>query len=152
MGIVTRQDVNAVQGTLSGWITAEVDVPELGKGAIAFVRELSSAEKEHVSFAVLGKDGNVDYRLLKGMGDQVVAYGWIDEKGKRLYSNKETKIVGAMQGTLTDRLGDKIRELSGLASEDVHDDITCPHCNETFDANLTQLLKDASEKAEPGKN
>jgi len=153
MSIVTRQDVNAVQGTLSGWKTAEVDVPEFGEGAVAFVRELSSAEKEHVSFSVLGKDGDVDYRLAKGKNDLVVAYGWVNEDGERLFKTKsDIKVISGFPGTLIDRLSDQISDLTKLKSEEVHDDITCPHCNETFDANLTRMLTDASEKEEPEKN
>ena len=154
MSIVTRQDVDPVQqGALSGWITAEVDAPEFGESATAFVRELSSAEKEHVSFSVIGRDGEVDYTLAKGKNDLIVAYGWIDGDGKRLYVTKnDIKLVGSLPGTLIDRLSNKISDLSGLKADDVHDEIVCPNCEKPFDANLTQLLKDASEKPEPAKN
>jgi len=153
MTIVTRQQVDAVQGTLSGWKTAEVDIPELGEGAVALVRELSSSEKEHVSFGILNREGKVDYRLIKGMEDQVVAYGWVDETGKRLFSNKETKPISGMPSNIVNRLSQKIRELSGLVkSDDVIADVSCPHCGETFPVNLTELTKAAGEKEEPEKN
>jgi len=90
---------------------------------------------------------------VKGKNELIVAYGWVDEDGKRLYATKnDVKLVGDLPGTLITRLSDKIADLSGLKSEDVHDEVVCPNCEKPFDVKLTQLLKLASEKPRTAKN
>jgi hypothetical protein len=135
-----------------GWRTEEVEIPELGDGAVVLVRELSAAEKDDISFGMVQTDGSVDARLAKGLEIRAVVFGAIDEGGHRLFSNKDGRnAVGKLPSQIIKRLAGVILRLSKVDEEDTTTDIACPHCQATFPVNLTELLAKTQE-AEAAKN
>jgi len=153
---LSRDTLLASQSSLLGWRTEEVEIPEIGKDAVVLVRELSATEKDDISFTMAQADGTVNYLRAKGMEIKVVAYGAIDEDGKRIFTNKDGKSeVGQLPSSIIKRLAGAIMRLSRIAGEDTLADIECPHCQAAFSVNLTELLAEAQgkqEKEEAAKN
>ena len=149
---LSRDMLLASQSSLLGWRTEEVEIPELGDDAVVLVRELSATEKDDIGFGMAQADGSVDMRLAKGMETKVVAFGAIDESGKRIFSNKDGRgEVGQLPASIIKRLAGVILRLSKVGGEDVTTDVECPHCQGVFPVNLTELLADAQE-TEAAKN
>ncbi len=149
---LSRDALLASQSALLGWRTEEIEIPELGEGAVVLVRELSAAEKDDISFCMAQPDGSVNYLLAKGMETKVVTFGTVDEGGARIFSNKDGKNeVGRMPATIIKRLAGAIMRLSKIAGEDTIGEVECPHCQTVFPVNLTELLAEAQE-AKAAKN
>lgn len=156
---LSREGLLASQSSLSGWRTEEVEIPELGEDAVVLVRELSATEKDDVSFGMARADGTVDMRLARGMGTRVVAYGAIDDEGKRIFSNKDGRNeVGQLPSTIIDRLAGAILRLSKIAEEVTTAEVVCPECLFTFLVTPAELLAEAqkaeieAQEAEAAKN
>lgn len=100
--------------------TDEIDVPEWG--GTVLVRELSAAEADKTGFSMADKQGNIDLSKAEGLAIRVVALGVIDEKHRRVFTEKDVEALGRRSRLAINRVATRIMQLSGLASETDEDE------------------------------
>jgi hypothetical protein len=111
---LTREAANKLTPTRR---FAYVPVPELAPGARARVQNLNSTEisaYEASNFTGMGKKTRL---TLENADARLVAFGWVDDSGTRLYNPREAdevRRIGMMDGAPVTRMAKKIRELSGM--------------------------------------
>jgi hypothetical protein len=113
MALLTRDQINAAVDRK--W--EDVPVPEWGEGAEVRLMELSAADRGYIeagSVVAQGQNPQLKVESLKVYRQKLVAFGLVDEKFERLYSNKEIGDLDKKSGAVIERLAAKIQELSGM--------------------------------------
>lgn len=109
---LSRDEVLAAQD----FQTEEVEVPEWG--GVVLVRELSASDFDAVGFPMVKEDGKLDARGARGMGVKIVSLSIIDEEGKRLFTPKDVRALGARAIAPIRRITAVVMDLSGMAAEE----------------------------------
>ena len=89
----------------------EHEVPEWN-GSVR-LRGLSAAERDEFE-ATLGVSQD-----LTNMRARLVVSCMVDESGQRIFKNSEAKALGEKNATVINRLFEEVRNLSGMADEDL---------------------------------
>ncbi|MFM9651996.1 hypothetical protein ACKI1S_38410 [Streptomyces galilaeus] len=113
MALLTRDQINSAVDRK--W--EDVPVPEWGEGAQVRLMELTAADRGYIeagSVVAQGQAPQLKVESLKVYRQKLVAFGLVDEKFERLYSNKEMGELDKKSGAVIERLAAKIQELSGM--------------------------------------
>ncbi|MFM9634385.1 hypothetical protein ACKI10_43390 [Streptomyces galilaeus] len=113
MALLTRDQINSAVDRK--W--EDVPVPEWGEGAQVRLMELTAADRGYIeagSVVAQGQAPQLKVESLKVYRQKIVAFGLVDEKFERLYSNKEIGELDKKSGQVIERLAAKVQELSGM--------------------------------------
>lgn len=116
----------------------EIQVPEWG-GSV-FIRCMTGTERdafESEAYTVRGKDVQINRENFRA---RLLVRVLVDEKGERLFSDKDIASLGAKSGKALDRVFTVAMKISGLSKEDVED----------LTKNSSPGEKDASTSSSPG--
>jgi len=94
--------------------TQVVEVPEWG-GAVR-VRGLTGQERDKFEASVASVSGKMN---LDNVRARMVALVCIDDKGKRIFSDKDVAALGQKSGIALDRIFEAARKLSGIGAGEV---------------------------------
>lgn len=94
----------------------DLEVPEWG-GTVR-VRGLTGTERDRFEFQIAQARKTPAEAVVRA---ELVARCLIDEKGKRVFTDKEIGRLGAKSGVVLDRVFDKCRELSGMGDAAVEE-------------------------------
>lgn len=132
--------------------TAVVEVPEWG-GSVR-VRSLTADENEEVGFGLLTESGQMDPRKARGLNLKLVLWCTIDERGLQLFEEKDLRKLRLKSARPIERIAERVRQISGLTSEERLLPVACPHCGETTEFDLNALDRQYVERreTEPAKN
>jgi len=97
--------------------TIEVPVPEWGGSVL--VRTISGTERDAFEQTIF--DGKSQSARLTNIRARLAALTMVDEKGKRLYEDKEIATLGRKSAKPLDRIYDAAAKLNGLSKDDVED-------------------------------
>ncbi len=114
MGVLTREQILEADDLPRELI----DVPEWGEGAQVYVATLSSYDKDQFEASILGKNGGQNLVNIRG---RLAAATVVDEKGQRLFDDKDASKLGKKSCAALDRVFDVARRLNRMADEDVEE-------------------------------
>ncbi len=97
--------------------TESVDVPEWG-GSV-FVRELTGAERDTWEASVVKTNGTKVTIDSQNMRAKLVALCVVDGDGKRVFTAKDAKELGAKSAAALDRVVDAARRLSRIGEDEL---------------------------------
>lgn len=95
----------------------ELDVPEFG--GTAYVRGLTSGERDHYEAQVMQRRGKELVPNLTNARAKLVVLALCDENGERLFGDRDISALGKLPAKGVQRIFDKARDLAGLSEEDV---------------------------------
>jgi hypothetical protein len=93
----------------------EVDVPEWG--GIIRVRSLTGAERDAYEMSIVSMNGKELSLNTSNMRSRLVAMSVIDEKGKKVFTDRDVNKLGSKSGAALDRVYTVCQRISGLENE-----------------------------------
>lgn len=111
--ILTRDDILAAPDVL----TETVEVPEWGGSVI--VRGLTGKERDAFEQSIVVLSGKTTKVNLANVRAKLVALTVVDDKGERIFSEKDAEALGDKSAAALDRIYDVAQRLSGLSREDI---------------------------------
>lgn len=90
-----------------------VDVPEWGGQVL--VRELSAAERDDLEGETIAIENESEKS--RNLRARIVVRCVVDEKGERVFGDKDAELVGRKSGAAVDRIFQVASELSGLSKD-----------------------------------
>jgi hypothetical protein len=96
--------------------TKEVDVPEWG-GSL-YVRTMTGTERDAFEASLWVKDGEVRRQDLTNFRARLVATTATDEKGDRLFSDKDVVRLGMKSSLALSRVFDAAQKLNGIGEKE----------------------------------
>lgn len=97
----------------------EVDVPEWG-GTVR-IRGLSGDERDRYEQSIVTFKGSQPQPKFAGARARLVAWSIVDEKGDRLFNDREVDALGRKSAQALERVYNAARRLSGLTEEDIEE-------------------------------
>lgn len=91
------------------------------KDAFVFVRCLTGTERDKFESEVILSRGKNTEVNMKNLRARLLVCTIVDDKGIRLFSDKDIDIIGAKNGAVVDRLFSIAQKLSGMTKEDMED-------------------------------
>jgi hypothetical protein len=114
--LLTREQILEVQDIQ----TEPVECPEWGGKVL--VQGLTSSDRDAFEGDLIqqkkGKDFDVNLRNLRA---KLVARCVVNEKGERLFTDKDAALLGKKSAVAMDRVFSKAQKLSGISTEDVEE-------------------------------
>ena len=95
-----------------------VDVPEWG-GKVK-VKALRGIERDRLENFVQGRRSNGTINI-EGVKVLLISMSMVDDKGERMFTEKDTIALNAKSGRALDRVFTAAQKLSGLSDEDVEE-------------------------------
>lgn len=95
----------------------EIEVPEFG--GTVHVRAITSGERDHYEAQVMQRRGKELVPNLTNARAKLVVLALSDEKGTRLFEDRDISKLGNLPAKGIQRVFDKARDLAGLSEEDV---------------------------------
>ena len=115
MAILTKEQIVAVNA-----ITTEiVSVPEWGGDVL--VKVMSGPERDAFESSIFEQKGKDIQRNLGNLRAKLVSKCLVDEKGNRLFSDKEIEIIGKKSAKVLDRIYEVCVKLNGIGPKDVEE-------------------------------
>lgn len=115
MAILTKEQIVAVND-----ITTEtVSVPEWG--GYVLVKVMSGTERDAFESSIFEQKGKDIQRNLGNLRAKLVSKCLVDEKGNRLFSDKEIEIIGKKSAKVLDRIYEVCVKLNGIGPKDVEE-------------------------------
>ena len=115
MDILTKEQIVAVND-----ITTEtVSVPEWG--GYVLVKVMSGTERDAFESSIFEQKGKDIQRNLGNLRAKLVSKCLVDEKGNRLFSDKEIEIIGKKSAKVLDRIYEVCVKLNGIGPKDVEE-------------------------------
>lgn len=116
--ILSREDILAVQDL----VTEEVEVPEWG-GSV-FIRTMTGAERStwetQITGGQLGSGGDIKVDI-SDLREHLLVRVIVDEKGERMFTDKEIKVLGGKSAAALDRLFEVAQRLNRLSDRDMEE-------------------------------
>lgn len=97
----------------------DVEVPAWG-GTVR-VRALSGAERDHFEGSIVEQRGKKTRFNMANLRARLVALAVIDDKGKRLFSNKDVEALGKKNANALNSVFEVAQRLAGLKDEDLEE-------------------------------
>jgi len=116
MTTLTRDEILAAGRKLK---QEAVEVPELGGSVL--VREMTGAERDGWEASVLDTSGPDPKPNLENTRAKLLVRTIVDEQGKRLFTDDEIDLVGALSAGALDRLFAVAARLSRISAADVEE-------------------------------
>ena len=115
MAILTKEQIVAVND-----ITTEtVSVPEWGGEVL--VKVMSGTERDAFEGSIFEQKGKDIQRNLGNLRAKLVSKCLVDEKGNRLFTDKEVEIIGKKSAKVLDRIYEVCVKLNGIGPKDVEE-------------------------------
>lgn len=100
-------------------ITETISIPEWG-GDVS-IKVMSGTERDAFESSIFEQKGKDIQRNLNNLRAKLVSKCLIDDKGSRLFSDKEIEIVGKKSAKVLDRLYEVCVRINGIGQKDVED-------------------------------
>lgn len=116
MAILNREDILKAQDL----VTEEVEVPEWG-GSV-FIRTMTGAERNAFELEVVPGVADGSNRMdVLNMREKLLVKVIVDDKGQRLFTDKDIKALGEKSAAALDRLFEVAQRLNRLSARDVEE-------------------------------
>ncbi len=98
-----------------------VKVPEWPGVDTVIVRTLTATERDAYEADIFQRNGTDTRVNMTNIRSKLCARCMIDDKGERIFSDREIGILGKKSSLVVDRIFDAARTLNGMSAEDVDD-------------------------------
>ena len=116
MGVLTRDAILKADDLK----IEEVDVTEEW-GGIVYERTLKGWERDQFEQSMFEGVGKGRKQKFENLRARLVALCTVNEKGERLFTAKDAKLLGEKSASALDKCFSKAQELNGMKAEDVED-------------------------------